>query len=121
MLGNDSKVVDCGGSTFPASVALHSLTRDFPTPRMGSLASLFSPRGPSSVQLLREVANWCPRRPLRVLGFDPKRAKILALWPPIYLGFGLISKRIRSRSHFDPSIELVSVLVRFNPKGRLSG
>jgi hypothetical protein len=36
------------------------------------------------------------------------------LWLPIYRGFGLISKRIRSLSCFDPSIELVSALVRFN-------
>jgi hypothetical protein len=39
----------------------------------------------------------------------------------IYVGFGLISKRIRSRSCFGPSIELVSALVRFNPKGKTPG
>jgi hypothetical protein len=116
-MGNDSKVADGGGSTFPPSTAVHGLTRDLSTPRMGSQASSFSPRDPSPVQLLREVANWCSRRPLQVIGFDLKRAEIRALWPPIYRGFGLILKRIRLRSHFDPSIELVSALVRFNPKG----
>jgi hypothetical protein len=85
---------------------------------MGSRASSFSPRDPSRVQLLQEAANWCLRRPIQVLGFDLKWAEIRVLWPPIYGGFDLISKRIRSRSYFDPSIELVSVLVRFNPKGK---
>jgi hypothetical protein len=65
--------------------------------------------------------NWCPRCPLRVLGFDPKQAKIRAPWLPIYRGFGLISKRILLRSHFDLSIELVSTLVRFNPMGKTPG
>jgi hypothetical protein len=132
-MGNDSKVADGSGSTFPPSTAVHGLTRDLSTPRMGSQASSFSPRDPSPVQLLREVANWCSRRPLQVIGFDLKRAEIRALWPPIgfdlkraeiralwppiYRGFGLILKRIRLRSHFDPSIELISALVRFNPKG----
>jgi hypothetical protein len=56
------------------------------------------------------------RRSLRVLGFDLKRVEIRTLWPPIYRGFGLISKRIRSRSCFDPSIELISAMVGINPK-----
>jgi hypothetical protein len=34
------------------------------------------------------------RQLLRVLGFDIKQAEILAIWLPIYKGFGLISKRI---------------------------
>jgi hypothetical protein len=37
--GNDSKVVDGGGSAFIASTAVHGLTRDLLTPRMGSRAS----------------------------------------------------------------------------------
>jgi hypothetical protein len=115
---NNSKVADSSGSTFPASTVAHDLTRDPPAPRMGSWASSFSPRGPPLIQLLQEAVNWCLRRPLRVLGFDLKRAEIRALWLPIYRGFGLISKRIRSRSYFDPSIELVSVLVRINLKGK---
>jgi hypothetical protein len=102
-------------------MAVHGLTRDLPTPRMGSRASSFSSQDPSPVQLLREVVNWCLQHPLRVLGFDLKRAEIRALWPPIYSGFGLISKRIRLRSCLDPSIELISVLVRFNPKGKTPG
>jgi hypothetical protein len=115
-MGNDSKVADGGGSTFPASTAVRGLTRDFLTPRMGSRASSFSPRDPYSVQLLREAVNWCLQRPLQVLGFNLKRAKIWALLPPIYRGFGLISKRIRLQSRFDPSIEIISALVRFNLK-----
>jgi hypothetical protein len=75
----------------------------------------------SPVQLLREVANWCPRRSLHVLGFDPKWAKIRTPWPPIYRGFGLISNRILLRSHFDPSIEFVSALVRFLLMARTPG
>jgi hypothetical protein len=55
---------------------------------------------------------------LRVLGFDLKRVEIRAQWPPIYRGFSLISKRIRSRSCFDPSIKLVSTLVAINLKGK---
>jgi hypothetical protein len=111
-------VVDDGDSTPPASTAVHGLTRDLPTPRMGSRASSFSPRDPSSVQLLREAANWCLQCPLRVLLFDLKRAEIRVLWLPIYRGFSLILKRIRSRSCFDPSIKLISALVSFNPKGK---
>jgi hypothetical protein len=116
-MGNDSKVADGGGSTFPASTAVHGLTRDLLTPRMGSRASSFSPRDPYSVQLLREAVNWCLRRPLQVLGCNLKRAEIRALLPPICRGFGLISKIIRLQSRFDPSIELIFALVRFNPKG----
>jgi hypothetical protein len=67
-------LVDDGGSTFPASS--------------------FSPRDPSLVQLLQEATNLFLQCPLRVLGFDLKRAEIWALWPPIYRGFGLILKRI---------------------------
>jgi hypothetical protein len=119
--GNDSNVAVSGSSTFPTSTAPHGLTRDRSTPRMGSQASSFSPQDPPLVQLLREAANWCLRRLLRVLGFDQKRTEIRALWPPIYRGFGLISKRIRSRSCFDPSIELVSALVGINLKGKTPG
>jgi hypothetical protein len=118
MAGNDSKVANGSGTTFLASAASHGLTRCLPTPRTGSRASSLSPRDPSLIQLLQEVTNWCLQPLLRVLGFDPKRAKIRALWLPIYRGFGLISKRIRSRSHFDPSIKLISTLVRFNLKGK---
>jgi hypothetical protein len=114
---NDSKLADGGGSTFLASTAVHGLTWDLLTPRMGSRASTFSPRDPSLVQLLREAVNWCLRRPLQVLGFDLKRAEIQALWLPIYRGFSLISKRIRLWSCFDPSIELIYALVRVNLKG----
>jgi hypothetical protein len=116
-MGNDSKVADGGGSTSPASTAVHGLTRDLLTPRMTSRASSFSPRDPYSVQLLREAVNWCLQRPLQVLGFDLKRAEIRALLPPICRSFGLISKIIRLQSRFDPSIELIFALVRFNPKG----
>jgi hypothetical protein len=118
VVGNDSKVAVGVGSTFLASTTPHGLNRDPPAPRMGSQASLFSPQDPPLVQLLREAANWCLRCPLRVLGFDLKRVEIPALWPPIYRGFGLISKRIRSRRYFDPSIELVSTLVGINLKGK---
>jgi hypothetical protein len=79
VVGNDSKVADGGGSTSSALTTVHGLTRDLLTPRMGSRASSFSPRDPSPVQLLREAANWCLRRLLRVLGFDLKRAEIWAL------------------------------------------
>jgi hypothetical protein len=116
--GSDTKVADGGGSTFSASTVVHGLTWDLLTPRLGSWASPFSPRDPSPVQLLREAVNWCSRHPLQALGFDPKRAKIRAPWPPIYRGFGLITKRIRLRSHLDPSIKLVSTLVRFNLAGK---
>jgi hypothetical protein len=61
--------------------------------------------------------KWCSRRLLHVLVFDLKRPEIRALRSPISRGFGLISKGIRLRSCFDPSIELISALVRFNPKG----
>jgi hypothetical protein len=118
VVGNDSKVADGGGLTFSALIVVHGHTRDLPTPRMGSRASLFSPRDLSPVQLLREVTNWCLRHPLLVLGFDLKRTEIRALWPPIYRGFDLISERIRSQSCFDPSIKLIFALVRFNPKGK---
>jgi hypothetical protein len=121
VVGNDSKVVDGGGSTFPASTAVHDLTWVLLTPTMGSRASSFSPRDHSLVQLLWEAANWFLQRSLRVLGFNLKQLEIRALWPPIYRGFCLISKWIRSRSYFDPSIKLISALVRFNPKGRLPG
>jgi hypothetical protein len=87
-------------------------------PRMGSQASSFSPQDPPPVQLLREAVNWCLRYPLRVLGFDLKWAEIWALWPPIYRGFILISKRIRSQSCFEPSIKLVCMLVMITPKGK---
>jgi hypothetical protein len=86
MAGNDPKVVVGGDSTFPASTVSHGLTRDPPAPRMGSQASSFSPQDPPVVQLLREAVNWCLRHPLRVLGFDLKRAEIRALWLPIYRG-----------------------------------
>jgi hypothetical protein len=94
VVGNDSKVADGGGSTFPTSTVLDGLTRDSLAPRMGSQASLFSPQDPPQVQLLRVAANWCLRHQLQVLGFDLKRAEIRALWPPIYRGFSLILKRI---------------------------
>jgi hypothetical protein len=51
---------------------------------------------------------------------DLKRAEIRALWPPMYRGFGHISKRIRSRSCFDPSIKLIYALVGINLKGKNS-
>jgi hypothetical protein len=57
--GNDTKVADGGGLTFPALMAVHGLTRDLPTPRMGSRASSFPPQDPSPVQLLQDAANWC--------------------------------------------------------------
>jgi hypothetical protein len=88
---------------------------------MGSQDSSFSPQDPPPIQLLWEAANWCLRRPLQVLGFDLKRAEIQALWSHIYRGFGVISKRIRSLSYFDPSIDLISVLVGINPKGKTPG
>jgi hypothetical protein len=115
--GNNSKVADGGSSTFLTSTAMHGLTRDISTPRMGSRASSFSHRDPSLVKLLREAVNWCSRCLHQLLGFNLKRAEIQALWLPIYRCFGLISKRIRLRSHFDPTIKLVSTLVRSNPKG----
>jgi hypothetical protein len=58
---------------------------------------------------------------LRVLGFDSKRGKIRAPWPPIYRGFGLVSKRILLRSRFDPSIEFVSTLVWIISMGKNLG
>jgi hypothetical protein len=121
VVGNDPKVADGGGSTFPALTVSHGLTRDPLAPRMGSQASSFSHEDPPPVQLLREAANWCLRCPLRVLGFDLKRVEIQALWPPIYSGFNLTSKRIRSRSCFDPLIELISALVGINLKGKTPG
>jgi hypothetical protein len=36
VVGNDSKVADGSGSTFPALVASHGLTRGLLTPRVGS-------------------------------------------------------------------------------------
>jgi hypothetical protein len=53
--------------------------------------------------------------------FASKRCKIRAPWPPIYWGFGLISKRILLRSHFDPSIEFVSTLVWIISMGKNLG
>jgi hypothetical protein len=97
------------------------LPRGFSGPKDGFPSFLALSSRSYPVQLLREAANWCPRRPLRVLGFDPKRTKIRAPWPPIYKGFGLISKRTLLRSRFDLSIELVSALVRFNPMGKTPG
>jgi hypothetical protein len=49
------------------------------------------------------------------------RGKIQVPWPPIYRGFGLISKRILLRSRFDSSIELFSVLVWITLMGKSLG
>jgi hypothetical protein len=119
--GGDLKVADGGGLTF---LGFDGVAR--PHPRSSGLKDGFprflvlSSRS-YLVQLLQEAANWCSRRSLQVLGFDPKRAKIQAPWPPIYRGFCLISKRILLRSRFDPSIEFVFTLVRFNLMGKMPG
>jgi hypothetical protein len=120
MAEDDSKVADGGSLTFPG---FDGVAQPYPRssgPRMGSQASSFSPQDPPPVQLLWEKVDWCMQRLLRVLGFDLKRAEIQALWLPIYRGFGLISKRIQSRSYFNPSIGLIYVFVGINPKGKNS-
>jgi hypothetical protein len=96
--------------------ALHEILR----PKDGFPSFLvLSSRSPL-VQLLWEAVDWCMWQLLWVLGFDLKHAEIRALWPPIYRGFGLISKTIRSWSCFDPSIRLVYALDGINPKGKNS-
>jgi hypothetical protein len=119
--GDDLKVADSGGLNF---LSFNAVARPHPRssgPKDGFPSFLVLSSRSYPVQLLREAVNWCPRRSLRVLGFDPKRAKIRASWPHIYRGFGLISKRILLRSRFDPSIEFVSSLVRFNFMGKTPG
>jgi hypothetical protein len=121
MVGDDLKVADGSGLNF---LSFNGVTRPHTRssgPKDGFPSFLVLSSRSYLVQLLREAANWCPRRSLRVLWFDPKRAKIRAPWPPIYRGFGLISKRILLRSHFDPSIKFVSTLVRFNLMGKMPG
>jgi hypothetical protein len=66
------------------------------------------------------MADQWNHNPHRVLGFGIKRAEIRAIWPPIYMGFGLISKRIWSWSYFDSSIRLGYTLVGINQKGKHS-
>jgi hypothetical protein len=119
--GDDLKVADSGGLNF---LSFDGVARPHPRTsglKVGFPSFLVLSSRSYPVQLLREAVNWCPRRSLRVLGFDPKRAKLRAPWPPIYRGFGLISKRILLRSHFEPSIEFVSALARFNLMGKTPG
>jgi hypothetical protein len=79
------------------------------------------PQDPTRSNCFGRRRIWCPRRLLRVLGFNSLRGKIRAPWPPIYRGFGLISKRILLRSRFDSSIELFSALVWITSMGKSLG
>jgi hypothetical protein len=78
------------------------------------------PCAPCRLQWLRETVDQRNHNSPRVLGFDIKRVEIWAIWSPIYKGFGLISKRIWSRSYFDSSIRLEYILVGINQKGKYS-
>jgi hypothetical protein len=86
--GDDLKVADGGGLDF---LSFDSVARPHPRssgprdwfPRFLALSSRSYP-----VQFLREAAN------LVTVMFASKWGKIRVPWPPIYRGFGLISKRI---------------------------
>jgi hypothetical protein len=107
--------------TSRASTASHGLTRGPPALGIGSQGSSRSPQDPTRSNCFERRRIWCPRHLLRVLGFDSMRGKIRAPWPPIYRGFGLISKRILLRSRFDSSIESFSALVWITSKGKSLG
>jgi hypothetical protein len=107
--------------TSRASMASHGLTQGPPALGIGSQGSSRSPQDPTRSNCFGRRRIWCRRRLLRVLGFDSTRGKIRAPWPHIYRGFGLISKRILLRSHFDSSIELLSMLVWITSMGKSLG
>jgi hypothetical protein len=107
--------------TSRALTASHGLTRGPPVLGIGSQGSLRSPQDPTWSNCFVKRQIWCPRRFLRVLGFDSMQGKIRAPWPPIYRDFGLISKRILLRSRFDSSIKLFSTLVWITSMGKSLG
>jgi hypothetical protein len=70
--GDDLKVADGGDLNF---LSFDGVARPHPRssgPKDGFLSFLILSSRSYPIQLLQEVANWCPRRSLRVLGFDPK-------------------------------------------------
>jgi hypothetical protein len=109
--GMASRWLSAVAQTSWALTASHGLTQGPLALGIGSQGSSLSPQDPTWSNCFGRRQIWCPRRLLHVLGFDSKRGKIRAPWPPIYRGFGLISKRILLWSRFDPSIEFVSTLV----------
>jgi hypothetical protein len=116
--GMASRWLSAAAWTSRASTASHGLTRGPPALGIGSQGSSRSPQDPTRSNCFGRRRIWCPRRLLRVLAFDSMRGKIRAPWPPIYRGFGLISKRILLRSRFDSSIELFSALVWITSMGK---
>jgi hypothetical protein len=82
--------------------------------RSGSNNPSRPPRATCWLQWLWETADQWNHNSPRVLGFGIKRAEIWAIWPSIYRGFGLISKRIWSQSYFASSIRLDYALVGIN-------
>jgi hypothetical protein len=119
--GMASRWLSVAAWTSRASTASHGLTRDPLALGIGSQGSSCSPQDPTRSNCFGRRRIWCPRCLLRVLGFDSMRGKIRAPWPPIYRGFGFISKSILLRSHFDSSIELFSMLVWITSLGKSLG
>jgi hypothetical protein len=119
--GMASRWLSAAAWTSRASTASHGLTRGPPALGIGSQGSSRSPQDLTRSNCFGRRRIWCPRRLLRVVGFDSMRGKIRVPWPPIYRGFGLISKRILLRSRFDSSIELFSVLVWITLMGNSLG
>jgi hypothetical protein len=68
------------------------LPRGFSGPKDGFPCFLALSSRSYPVQLLWEAANWCPRRPLRFLGFDLKRQKFRR-HGRLFIGVSVLSRR----------------------------